>query len=697
MARLVLRREREESLIQRQDAVRTDSHAPDAAFVHPPVLDSTPSDFSTSPDGHQFASVKVVADLPEHPQAKLEVSEPGDSLEKEADRMADQVLRMPSPALAVGTIGRQGAALQRMCAECQAAAEDEEQKRRTPEEPVGERAVVRRKISNRDPVTDVPQDVVAITERGGRPLDRATRAFMEPRFGFQFDQVRIHADSQAAHAAEVMHARAYTIGSHIVFGEGQFAPGTAEGQGLLAHELTHVVQQSADTGQPRLQAMFVNEPNGGCGPCESAAETGKRLHTLIQEMFANAYGRRIVSEATFTLFDRKVARPASPTDDNGRLDLMQTVVTSDGVTIKIGEIKPNNAKGLRDGDTDLNFYKQHLELIISDVIVQDSPLNSNVRVTVEFMDLPIPQVSQLYSEGRGSCPPQLVIVGGGRQGLYLYSCVPPASVLAGCCDPDQSKDAKRQVAIERYTVTLRHNSGTNLTKEEALRLFKNELGWAGNRLDQLSGEHEFLKETHEEHSITSWIADTIGGADFPPLSIWNDARRQLDAARDAANAQDLDTALKSLVAFEKALSVARDTYFKYKDATISGAETALLGAEVVAVAAAVTLVVVGGALVLAPGAAAGAGAGATATTAASTTTAATTTAVTTGVAASTAAAPAAANTITVTVIAASDTAAASSVASTALASSTQLTVSAEMLAAASQAAPPAAAAAAMVP
>jgi hypothetical protein len=83
---------------------------------------------------------------------------------------------------------------------------------------------------------------------GDRPLSANDRAFFEPRFGRDFNQVRLHTDSQAAEAARAVNARAFTIGQDIVFGAGQYASRTASGQKLLAHELTHVVQQGRKEG-----------------------------------------------------------------------------------------------------------------------------------------------------------------------------------------------------------------------------------------------------------------------------------------------------------------------------------------------------------------------------------------------------------------------------------------------------------------
>ena len=88
-------------------------------------------------------------------------------------------------------------------------------------------------------------EVESVISSSGRPLDRETRRYMESRIGFDFSKVRIHTDSRAAASAKSLGARAYTVGNNVVFGPGRFAPNTTEGRRLLAHELTHVVQQSA--------------------------------------------------------------------------------------------------------------------------------------------------------------------------------------------------------------------------------------------------------------------------------------------------------------------------------------------------------------------------------------------------------------------------------------------------------------------
>jgi hypothetical protein len=91
----------------------------------------------------------------------------------------------------------------------------------------------------------VPPIVHQVLQSPGQPLDSATRSFMEPRFGHDFGRVKVHLNARAAESARAVGALAYTVGQDIVFGNQQYAPDRPEGRRLIAHELTHVVQQGA--------------------------------------------------------------------------------------------------------------------------------------------------------------------------------------------------------------------------------------------------------------------------------------------------------------------------------------------------------------------------------------------------------------------------------------------------------------------
>ncbi len=99
---------------------------------------------------------------------------------------------------------------------------------------------------------EAPPIIYEVLQSTGQPLDPATRAFMEPRFGHDFSQVRIHADATAAESARAVSALAYTVGHDIAFDVARYSPRTLEGRCLLAHELTHVVQQH-EGPHPALQ------------------------------------------------------------------------------------------------------------------------------------------------------------------------------------------------------------------------------------------------------------------------------------------------------------------------------------------------------------------------------------------------------------------------------------------------------------
>jgi hypothetical protein len=95
---------------------------------------------------------------------------------------------------------------------------------------------------------NVPPIVQSVISSGGQPLDPATQAEMEARFGEDFSQVRVHTDARAAESAEAVSAKAYTVGNEIVLGKHGYAPSAKEGRRILAHELTHVVQQQNRRG-----------------------------------------------------------------------------------------------------------------------------------------------------------------------------------------------------------------------------------------------------------------------------------------------------------------------------------------------------------------------------------------------------------------------------------------------------------------
>ncbi|MEW5959506.1 MAG: DUF4157 domain-containing protein, partial [Chloroflexota bacterium] len=189
---------------------------------------------------------------PARVQAKLRINQAGDKYEQEADRVAEQVMRMPEPRISEETPVRsqaQGICIQRACPDCddelQRQPLEEEEEEEEEEGPIRAKFAGNRQLQGQEADSSaVPPVVHEVLRSPGRPLDPATREFMEPRFGHDFSRVRVHTDAKAAESAEAVDSLAFTIGQDVVFNEGHYAPATAVGRQLLAHELAHVVQQN---------------------------------------------------------------------------------------------------------------------------------------------------------------------------------------------------------------------------------------------------------------------------------------------------------------------------------------------------------------------------------------------------------------------------------------------------------------------
>ncbi len=147
-------------------------------------------------------------------QTKLKVNEPGDIYEREADRIADQVMATPADPTVSGAPPR----IQRFAGQATGQADT------------------------------APASVDRVLASPGHRLDPALQQDMGQRFGHDFSRVQVHSGAAAEQSAREVNANAYTVGHNIVFGAGRFAPGTHEGRRLIAHELTHVVQQSGADG-----------------------------------------------------------------------------------------------------------------------------------------------------------------------------------------------------------------------------------------------------------------------------------------------------------------------------------------------------------------------------------------------------------------------------------------------------------------
>jgi hypothetical protein len=174
-------------------------------------------------------------------QPKLSVNQPNDIYEQEADAMANQVTRMIDPAQNETSFFKPADNIQRKCQHC----DDEEKVHR------------KENSSGSGQQNGALDSYVGSLGSSGQSLPENSRRFFEPRFGQDFSNVRIHTDSVAAKSAQSINALAYTTGNNIVFNSGQYAPEIDSGKKLMAHELTHVLQQTSNGQQIQRKPLTI--------------------------------------------------------------------------------------------------------------------------------------------------------------------------------------------------------------------------------------------------------------------------------------------------------------------------------------------------------------------------------------------------------------------------------------------------------
>ncbi len=203
-------------------------------------------------------------------QAKLTISQPNDKYEQEADRVAGQIMRMPEDTVVssqLSGVSSEDEYIQRMCSECKEEEEEIQTKPLMQRLPVEEEELQPKRIQKKggnEPVEASSDTESNINQsRGsGRHLPSDTRSFMESRFGTDFNNVKVHSDSTAIQMNKEVNSQAFTVGNNIYFNSGRYDPGSSSGKQLLAHELTHVVQQGCkNQNTQNIQRRVQVNPN----------------------------------------------------------------------------------------------------------------------------------------------------------------------------------------------------------------------------------------------------------------------------------------------------------------------------------------------------------------------------------------------------------------------------------------------------
>jgi len=341
-------------------------------------------------------------------QRKLTVGSSDDPLEYEADRMADKVMQMPEQNF-----------IQRKCTEC-----EEEEKAQLKPLASSITPFIQAKGADSGIASENVSQKINSTKGSGSKMDSNTKSFMESRFGADFSNVKIHTGNYAVQMSGGLNAQAFTVGNDIYFNSGKYNTVSESGKHLLAHELTHTLQQgNGENTFLKIQRFLSTEPAGGCGICYGLPRNaGIAAHQLIQTEFEIMYPLGLVE---FPI--------SSPTDDNGRLDL--AIATPTG--LEIGEIKPANEEGYANGITDIAFYLAALSAAFPSITIR--PLTRLIPPII------FPSLSP-------NCPTQMLYVNPPVSGVYGYWCSPgfSESLRRGCnCTRPVPRRVPERVPVRR--------------------------------------------------------------------------------------------------------------------------------------------------------------------------------------------------------------------------------------------------------
>jgi hypothetical protein len=468
---------------------------------------------------------RVVAGI----QAKLTIGQPGDKYEQEADRVAEQVMRMPEPHV-------------------QRQAEEEEliqpkplagritplvQRQADKEEQEEEEEILQTKENpgQTSEITPTLESRINSLKGGGQPLPKSARVFFEPRFGRDFSQVRVHSNSKAAKMARALNTKAFTTGLDIVFGVGQYAPERLSGKKLLAHELTHVVQQVGIRKTSSIQNII----EGMQVQLSPTMAEGTRAFTL--EIPWSAAGYRDFKDR----IDKKVQKLLKV--PSGWLPQLMHKSNLGDVYDVLNEEKPLRPEGV-------------IVKIKTSFWAEESLGESRLHFQVAARPATGKMVEAVAEEAKKTAakkPQKVYMVTSKGKDYYITE------------EQFKSKQHEMYVTLRRSWSSL------------------------DNFVDiERKSHRRFAKEVHNWCGV---IADLFAGTDLPSWRIWVDARDALIKAHLAciwfSVAEEPAEAAKFLAKYAKHMEVAERQYnlahkewCQYRYATIKGAETAVKVLEV---------------------------------------------------------------------------------------------------------------------
>lgn len=302
---------------------------------------------------------------------QLKIGQPNDVYEQEADKVAEQVVQIPAP-------------VQRKCPKCDYEHKENEK----------EVTLQAKEASNTTPKIDPElESRISAIHIGGQPLPESVRAHFEPRFGYNFGNVKVHTDSNAVELARAVNALAYTVGNDVVFGLGQYDPSTISGQRLLAHELTHVVQQGRDSSFGNVVHRISANSDSGIKPTKSSATERllaliahmERVHSYTEGRLDSMKGEETRGEEGETKTSERLPPEGQDHLDSlkGNIEKLKIVANGDDESLKLSVLSAFTPQRLVQAEAQLNFVPRRA------VAAQSTAIRIQEHTSVGMAAMPI--------------------------------------------------------------------------------------------------------------------------------------------------------------------------------------------------------------------------------------------------------------------------------------------------------------------
>ncbi len=292
-------------------------------------------------------------------QCKLSIGDADDPLEQEADAMASRVMRMSAPPPQQGGDG-QGLSIQRKCAACE---EEEEQVQRKPLASF----IQKKGNSGGARASEAVTGRINSTRGGGAGMDKQTKSFMEDRFGTDFSGVRIHTGDYAVQMSNELNAQAFTVGNDIYFNSGKYDTSSDSGRHLLAHELTHTVQQGG-SGENGTISPMIQKVDMPCATLLNLPDTNIISGTAAHGVIVADFNSRVAGALSISIPGASAA-PQRTEGGKGSPDQIDPQIIGGlagtgfpdlarkaGTILEIAEIKPATYMWMAEGAAQVGRY-----------------------------------------------------------------------------------------------------------------------------------------------------------------------------------------------------------------------------------------------------------------------------------------------------------------------------------------------------